>query len=89
MENCIDAALLNGQRWASVAVDSAAAHAGPAGPLPAALSARDAIDDLPATVLPGARSLLSFFEYFLTGGPAAACGARYGARNSVQNQNQN
>ena len=88
MENCIDAALLNGQRWASVAVNSAAAHAGPAGPLPAALSARDAIDDLPATVLPGARSLLSFFEYFLTGGPAAACGARYGAWNSLQNQNQ-
>ena len=58
VENYRDEALLNVEpSWASVVVGSAAAHAGPAGPLPSALTARDAIDDLPIDVkpTPGAR----------------------------------
>ncbi|CAL8463715.1 g3249 [Coccomyxa elongata] len=55
VEACHDKALLNVResRWASVVVGSAAAHAGPLGPLPPAVTAREAIDDLPEVVEAG------------------------------------
>ncbi len=88
VENCRDKALLNippsweKPCWASVAVGSAAAHAGPAGPLPAALTARDAIDDLPLHVLPGASHsvVLRFGFEFIFGMTALAAREAAGRR---------
>ena len=82
VEACHDRALLNVResRWASVVVGSAAAHAGPLGPLPTAVTAREAIADLPDIVVAGehAGSIPSndaffFFRIFgcSTGPPSA------------------
>lgn len=50
-----DKALLNVPEscWASIVVGSAAAHAGLLGPMPLAVTAREAIDDLPEIVEAG------------------------------------